>query len=114
MVFSCLIVCYNDVHVSNGHFVMVDECVVLQLMLLEDGWRELFVLSAAQFLLPVEAGPLLASSGLTCQSSDRLLPILQDIKLFQDILAKFKAMWLDPTEYACLKAIVLFKSGNDY
>ncbi|KAK3866329.1 hypothetical protein Pcinc_028130 [Petrolisthes cinctipes] len=84
-----------------------------QLMLLEDGWRELFVLSAAQFLLPVEAGPLLAASGLACQASDRLLPILQDIKLFQDILAKFKAMWVDPTEYACLKAIVLFKSVGE-
>ncbi|XP_027213267.1 nuclear receptor subfamily 2 group E member 1 [Penaeus vannamei] len=81
-----------------------------QLMLLEEGWRELFVLSAAQFLLPVEAGPLLASSGLSGESSERLLPILQDIKLFQDILTKFKAMCVDPTEYACLKAIVLFKT----
>ncbi|XP_047492192.1 nuclear receptor subfamily 2 group E member 1-like [Penaeus chinensis] len=81
-----------------------------QLMLLEEGWRELFVLSAAQFLLPVEAGPLLASSGLSGESTERLLPILQDIKLFQDILAKFKAMCVDPTEYACLKAIVLFKT----
>ncbi|KAG7164688.1 Nuclear receptor subfamily 2 group E member 1-like 2 [Homarus americanus] len=81
-----------------------------QLLLLEEGWRELFVLSAAQFLLPVEAGPLLASSGLSGETSERLLPILQDIKLFQDILAKFKAICVDPTEYACLKAIVLFKT----
>lgn len=84
----------------------------LQLLLLEEGWRELFVLSAAQFLLPVEAGPLLASSGLSGETSDRLLPILQDIKLFQDILSKFKAICVDPTEYACLKAIVLFKTGE--
>ncbi|KAK8400515.1 hypothetical protein O3P69_003287 [Scylla paramamosain] len=81
-----------------------------QLCLLEEGWRELFVLSAAQFLLPVEAGPLLSFSGLGGEPSERLLPILQDIKLFQDILAKFKAMSVDPTEYACLKAIVLFKT----
>lgn len=84
----------------------------LQLCLLEEGWRELFVLSAAQFLLPVEAGPLLAASGLSGEPSERLLPILQDIKLFQDILSKFKAMCVDPTEYACLKAIVLFKTGT--
>ncbi|XP_069172187.1 nuclear receptor subfamily 2 group E member 1-like [Procambarus clarkii] len=81
-----------------------------QLLLLEEGWRELFVLSAAQFLLPVEAGPLLASCGLGSDTSERLLPILQDIKLFQDILTKFKTMCVDPTEYACLKAIVLFKT----
>ena len=59
----------------------------------------------------MEAGPLLAFSGLSGEPSERLLPILQDIKLFQDILAKFKSMCVDPTEYACLKAIVLFKTG---
>lgn len=34
-----------------------------QVMLLEEGWRELFVLGAAQFQMPVEAGPLLAVAG---------------------------------------------------
>ncbi|XP_076063383.1 nuclear receptor subfamily 2 group E member tailless [Oratosquilla oratoria] len=83
-----------------------------QLLLLEEGWRELFVLSAAQFLLPVEVGPLLASSGLSTEPSERLLPLLQDIKVFQETIAKFKAMGVDPTEYACLKAILLFKTGG--
>lgn len=34
-----------------------------QVMLLEEGWRELFVLGAAQFQMPIEAGPLLAVAG---------------------------------------------------
>jgi hypothetical protein len=34
-----------------------------QVLLLEEGWRELFVLGAAQFQMPVEAGPLLAVAG---------------------------------------------------
>lgn len=34
-----------------------------QLVLLEEGWRELFILGAAQFQMPVEPGPLLASAG---------------------------------------------------
>lgn len=35
-----------------------------QVMLLEEGWRELFVLGAAQFQMPIEAGPLLALAGI--------------------------------------------------
>ena len=34
-----------------------------QVVLLEEGWRELFVLGAAQFQMPIEAGPLLAAAG---------------------------------------------------
>ena len=34
-----------------------------QVMLLEEGWRELFVLGAAQFQMPVEATPLLSAAG---------------------------------------------------
>lgn len=34
-----------------------------QVLLLEEGWRELFVLGAAQFQLPLEPGALLASAG---------------------------------------------------
>lgn len=34
-----------------------------QVLLLEESWRELFVLGAAQFQIPLETGPLLASTG---------------------------------------------------
>lgn len=34
-----------------------------QVLLLEEGWRELFVLGAAQFQMPIDAGPLLAAAG---------------------------------------------------
>lgn len=34
-----------------------------QVLLLEEGWRELFVLGAAQFQMPIEAGPLLSAAG---------------------------------------------------
>ena len=34
-----------------------------QVLLLEEGWRELFVLGAAQFQMPIEATPLLAAAG---------------------------------------------------
>ena len=34
-----------------------------QVVLLEESWRELFVLGAAQFQIPIDAGPLLAAAG---------------------------------------------------
>lgn len=38
-----------------------------QVVLLEEGWRELFVLGAAQFQMPIDAGPILAAAGeLSC------------------------------------------------
>src|SRR2546425_1470480 len=49
------------------------------------------------------------SSGTT---SERLVTLMTEIRCFQEILSKFKEMQVDPTEYACLKAIVLFKTGK--
>ncbi|KAI1301249.1 Nuclear receptor subfamily 2 group E member 1 [Halotydeus destructor] len=115
----------------------------VQLVLLEEGWRELFVLSAAQFMLSLDIRTLLASAGLghqvnngagaaTCTSSssasdsslspnhttgsasnqdqDKLVTMMTEIRCFQEIIGKLNEMQVDATEYACLKAIVLFKT----
>ena len=116
-----------------------------QIILLEESWRELFVLGAAQFMLPIEAGTLMAALGLSsspysslasrkiCQSgtqqwqqilnyrlitggglcsvsTERQLGLLSEIKTFQETVAKFKQMNVDATEYACLRAVILFKT----
>ncbi|XP_074642537.1 nuclear receptor subfamily 2 group E member 1-like [Tubulanus polymorphus] len=83
-----------------------------QTLLLEEGWRELFVLSAAQFQMPIEVTPLLDAAGITKEhsSSDKVIQIISEMRLFQEVLTKFKAMQVDPTEYACLKGIVLLKT----
>ena len=94
-----------------------------QIVLLEESWRELFVLGAAQFTLPIEAGTLMTALGLssspfgmagmpcpTAVSTERQLGLLSEIKAFQETVAKFKQMNVDPTEYACLRAVILFKT----
>ncbi|KAL3244083.1 hypothetical protein MRX96_047323 [Rhipicephalus microplus] len=77
------------------------------------GWREMFVLSAAQFNLPLEVAPLLAAAGLSSEptTSDRVEALISDIRNFQDVVAKLKDMGLDPSEYTCMKAIALFKTN---
>ncbi len=74
-----------------------------QLALLEDTWRELFVLSAAQFALPVELA-LSSSSSLDVN-------VLTELKTFQETISKFSSLRVDATEFACLRAIVLLKTS---
>ncbi|OWF42761.1 nuclear receptor subfamily 2 group E member 1-like [Mizuhopecten yessoensis] len=84
-----------------------------QLLLLEEGWRELFVLGAAQFQMPFEAGPLLSAAGINTDESpaEQVVNIMTELRAFQEILSKFKSLQVDPTEFACLKGIVLFKTA---
>ncbi|XP_025098972.1 nuclear receptor subfamily 2 group E member 1-like isoform X2 [Pomacea canaliculata] len=83
-----------------------------QVVLLEESWRELFVLGAAQFQIPIDAGPLLAAAGLSTEQSgaDKVVSVMSEVRALQETIAKFKALHVDPTEYACLKGIVIFKT----
>ena len=87
-----------------------------QLRLLEESWRELFVLGAAQFCIPLEASALLRAAGLASPedgvSAEKAAALTAELRAFQDIIAKFQALQVDPTEYACLKGVVLFKTGE--
>ncbi|GFS18476.1 photoreceptor-specific nuclear receptor [Elysia marginata] len=82
-----------------------------QVILLEEAWSELFLLCAIQWSMPMEACPLFALP-------DHLPPVVtaskvspfSDMRILQDVMNRFKAVQVDPAEFACLKAIVLFKS----
>ena len=54
------------------------------------------------------------STGLSADKSppEKILSMMTEIASLQEIIAKFKAMRVDPTEYACLKGIVMFKTGS--
>lgn len=74
-----------------------------QLSLLEEGWRDLFILTAAeqQFSLNI-------SDVISKLSKNENLK--SDIEHFQDLLIKFKHMDIDTNEFICLKSLVLFKT----
>ncbi|XP_066293569.1 photoreceptor-specific nuclear receptor-like isoform X2 [Branchiostoma lanceolatum] len=87
-----------------------------QAILLEEAWNELFVLSAAQWAMPIDPGSLLTAA-TSSPSGDRVIPsseqsslLMADIRGLRDVTSRFQEAQVDPTEYACLKAIVLFKS----
>ena len=37
---------------------------------------------------------------------------MSEMRALQETIAKFKALQVDPTEFICLKGIVLFKTGR--
>lgn len=75
-----------------------------QLLLLEESWRDLFVLGAAQFLPNVDLTVLITMNG----SLEHVF--LHNVQEFQNILTNLRQFQMDQQEFACLRAIILFKS----
>ncbi|ODM92382.1 Nuclear receptor subfamily 2 group E member 1 [Orchesella cincta] len=92
-----------------------------QLLLLEESWREFFVL--LHKFSPMDMGPKLLSNYYENPSETerdkteeekvkKQEEILQEIKSLQETIEKFREMNVDQTEFACLRAIILFKSSS--
>ena len=45
-------------------------------------------------------------------SAEKVVSVMSEVRALQETIAKFKALQVDPTEYVCLKGIVLFKTGQ--
>nr|ASL70626.1 nuclear receptor [Brachionus koreanus] len=73
-----------------------------QILLLEESWPEIFLLSALQISLSLEANPFLSANDYVDDKSN--------VKLMSEIFSKFRVLNIDQNEFAFLKAIVLFKS----
>lgn len=109
-----------------------------QVILLEESWSALFLLNAIQWCLPLEPSSCSLFSVSEHCSNNNASPenkqdkvrkhfttnivrkslkfvkmfsqIAQDIRTLHDTLCRFKSILVDPAEFACLKAIVLFRS----
>ncbi|KFO38018.1 photoreceptor-specific nuclear receptor [Fukomys damarensis] len=82
-----------------------------QVILLEEAWGELFLLGAIQWSLPLDSCPLLApaEASVAGSSQGRLALASTERRILQETVAHFRALAVDPTEFACMKALVLFK-----
>jgi nuclear receptor subfamily 2 group F protein 3 len=85
-----------------------------QVALLRLVWSELFVLNASQCNMPLHVAPLLAAAGLHASpmAADKVVSFMDHIRIFQEQVEKLKALHVDSAEYSCMKAIVLFTTGN--
>ncbi|KAM4826110.1 photoreceptor-specific nuclear receptor [Thomomys bottae] len=82
-----------------------------QVILLEEAWSELFLLGAIQWSLPLDSCPLLAPPEVPGASGSQsgLALAGAEMRFLQETIARFRALAVDPTEFACMKALVLFK-----
>uniref|UniRef100_A0A8C9MAE1 Nuclear receptor subfamily 2 group E member 3 n=1 Tax=Panthera tigris altaica TaxID=74533 RepID=A0A8C9MAE1_PANTA len=82
-----------------------------QVILLEEAWSELFLLGAIQWSLPLDSCPLLAAPEASAAGSSqgRLALASAESRVLQETISRFRALAVDPTEFACMKALVLFK-----
>lgn len=85
------------------------------MILLEESWSELFLLNAVQWCLPLDHSPLFSPqehSSLNGKGGSPPAGTAADVRTLHDTLLRFKAHAVDPAEFACMKAIVLFRSGE--
>ncbi|KAI8480265.1 Photoreceptor-specific nuclear receptor [Branchiostoma belcheri] len=78
-----------------------------QVILLEEGWGELFLLCAIQWSMPFDTSPLVSPTEHAQSGGSGAT--LQDLRALQEMVDRFKALEVDPSEFACLKAVALFK-----
>lgn len=83
------------------------------MILLEEAWSEMFLLCAIQWSLPMDSCPLLSLQDLSPTHQSKTSLRTADLHILEQTFNRFKALAVDPTEFACLKAIVLFKPGNE-
>jgi len=115
--------------------------ITMQVILLEESWSELFLLCAVQWSLPMEASPLFAvadqvahsggtsshsgtgsatsgcagvSGNVTGSGKSGGHHVHSDMRILQEVTTRFKVLQVDPAEFACHKAIVLFKPGPNF
>ncbi|XP_061102907.1 photoreceptor-specific nuclear receptor-like [Conger conger] len=80
-----------------------------QVILLEEAWSELFLLCTVQWSMPLDNCPLLSLADLSAISKNKASSTRAHLRLLQEVFGRFRALAIDPTEFACLKAIILFK-----
>ena len=84
------------------------------MILLEEGWRDLFLLGIAQWSVPLETETMVKSLTklIDSPSAEYIAEVRLQVRYMQDVVAHLRSLDVDFTEYACLKAVALFKPGE--
>ncbi|XP_022910278.1 nuclear receptor subfamily 2 group E member 1-like [Onthophagus taurus] len=84
-----------------------------QCLLLEESWRDLFLLSASLCPFSFDVNFLVEESGYKERNPDSLPRFVQNVKDFIDILRSIAQFQLDHTEYLHIRSFILFKTNFD-
>lgn len=92
--------------------------LLFKITLLEDSWKDLFLLNMAQWSVtldlvsPLPGAPAYVNRALTNSKISENPSMAADVQYIQEIMRRFRQLSPDGTECSCLKAIVLFKPGK--
>jgi len=84
--------------------------MLFQVTLLEENWAELYVLCSIQWCMATEKPSLFSPSQYELLENESVVYLKHLFKVCE----KFSNMKVNPAEFACLKAIILFRSGEEY
>jgi hypothetical protein len=64
--------------------------------------------------MPLHIAPLLAAAGLHAapMAADRVIAFMEHVRIFQEQVEKLKSLHMDIAESSCLKATLLFTTGE--
>ncbi|KNC32474.1 hypothetical protein FF38_00497 [Lucilia cuprina] len=78
-----------------------------QILLLQESWKEIFLLNLAQWITPLDLAPIFESPMIKERlPQDDITET--EIKTIQDVLLRFRQIAPDGSEVGCMKAIALF------
>lgn len=90
-----------------------------QIILLEDAWKDLFLVNMAQWSVSFEitsplmpGTPAYLSRAIANQKGNETSAMTTDLAYIQEIMKRFRQLSPDGTECSCLKAVILFKPGK--
>jgi hypothetical protein len=95
-------------------FLRTDKNNYFQIILLEESWRDLFLLNLAQWRVPLDVQAVMECANITREttSSEKLASTVSDVRYIKDVVGRFAQFNVDLTEYACMKATILFRPGR--
>ncbi|KAL1139723.1 hypothetical protein AAG570_006701 [Ranatra chinensis] len=79
-----------------------------QLLLLQESWKELFLLHLAQWSIPWDLSPVLGGPKARERLSQDDPAVPLELNTIQEILARFRQLSPDGSECGCMKAVILF------
>lgn len=82
-----------------------------QQLLLQESWKELFLLNFAQWSVPWDLASLFDSPQVRERIPDDSTTTME-MKTVQEILCRFRQLSPDSSEVGCMKAVILFSPGE--
>lgn len=80
-----------------------------QVILLEESWKDLFIIDAAFWSFPLEISHVVPPGEATKEVN---APLVSSLRVLQELVTRIQALELDETECVYLKTVVIFKPGK--